>query len=300
MTKPAAPLPFVAAPFGDIDLAQRLAHAAAEQWGLAEPVLLRAGMNVLFSAHDVVLRVSRPTADPACAYRLATLLGEAGIRVPRFVEPEPFVAHDCVVFAVAREHSMGAIDWAEVGEMVARVHRLQPGDVRACYPLPRGASFGWWQFEPMLAAVDDLLDPAARNGLVNAIEQHAGWVDAGSAEVVCHGDVHPGNVIATAAGAVLLDWDLVCLAPVGWDHGPLLTWTERWGGEPGIYDAFASGYGSSLRADPTARALATLRLVAATLMRLRAGRTDPAAMAEAEQRLRWWRGDPDAPMWRSQ
>ena len=300
MTKPAAPPPFVAAPFGDIDLALRLAHAAAEQWGLAEPVLLRAGMNVLFSAHDVVLRVSRPTADPACAYRLATLLGEAGIRVPRFVEPEPFVAHDCVVFAVAREHSMGAIDWAEVGEMVARVHRLQPGDVRACYPLPRGASFGWWQFEPMLAAVDDLLDPAARNGLVNAIEQHAGWVDAGSAEVVCHGDVHPGNVIATAAGAVLLDWDLVCLAPVGWDHGPLLTWTERWGGEPGIYDAFASGYGSSLRADPTARALATLRLVAATLMRLRAGRTDPAAMAEAEQRLRWWRGDPDAPMWRSQ
>ena len=34
-----------------------------------------------------------------------------------------------------------------------------------------------------------------------------------------------------------------------------------------------------------------------TLMRLRAGRADPAAMLEAQRRLAFWRGDPAAPTW---
>jgi hypothetical protein len=35
-------------------------------------------------------------------------------------------------------------------------------------------------------------------------------------------------------------------------------------------------------------------------MRVRAGRTDPVARAEAERRLRYWRGEQDAPVWQSQ
>ena len=71
----------------------------------------------------------------------------------------------------------------------------------------------------------------------------------------------------------------------------------RWGWPARWYDDFAAGYGRSLAGDPTADALAELRLVAATLMRLRAGRADPAAMPEAQRRLAYWRGDPDAPTW---
>ena len=51
-------------------------------------------------------------------------------------------------------------------------------------------------------------------------------------------------------------------------------------------------------AAPTTRrpsAIAELRLVAATLMRLRAGRADPAAMPEAAAPPGYWRGDPDRP-----
>ena len=71
-----------------------------------------------------------------------------------------------------------------------------------------------------------------------------------------------------------------------------MTWTQRWGGDPGIYESFAEGCGISLRGDPVAEALAELRLVAATLMRVRAAhaRIQPAA-AEAELRLRYWRGE---------
>jgi hypothetical protein len=74
----------------------------------------------------------------------------------------------------------------------------------------------------------------------------------------------------------------------------------RWGWPDAWYDAFSSGYGRSLRDDPTARSIAELRLVAATLMRLRAALADPAAMVEAHRRLAYWRGDPDAPTWQAQ
>ena len=94
--------------------------------------------------------------------------------------------------------------------------------------------------------------------------------------MLCHGDVHPGNVLQTADGPMLIDWDLLCLGPAAWDHAPLMTWTERWGGEPGLYEAFAERLWPSLRGDPVAEALAELRLVAATLMRVRAGREQPA------------------------
>ena len=118
--------------------------------------------------------------------------------------------------------------------------------------------------------------------------------------VVCHGDVHPGNVLMTLAGPVLLDWDLLCHAHPGWDHAMLLTLAERWGGDPAVYPAFAAGYGRSLVDDRAAATFGRLRNVAATLMRVRAGRTDPSAGDEAERRLRHWRGDADAPPWTAQ
>lgn len=55
---------------------------------------------------------------------------------------------------------------------------------------------------------------------------------------------------------------------------------------------------SAARSAPSPGSGRRLRLLAATLMRLEAGRDDEAAATEAQRRLRWWRGDPDAPMWR--
>jgi hypothetical protein len=67
-----------------------------------------------------------------------------------------------------------------------------------------------------------------------------------------------------------------------------------------VYPAFAAGYGESLVDDETTLAFAELRNVAATLMRVRAARTNPEACAEAERRLKFWRNDPDAPPWQAQ
>jgi Phosphotransferase enzyme family len=293
--------PFVIEPPGDLREVTRLAHAATAQWGLPPPRLMRVGMNALFAAgDDVVVRVGRPTSDPRGAVRLAATLTSHGVRTPRYLRDDPVVSGALAAMAIAREAEGGTIDWSEVGSMVAIVHSLDPGEITGFYPVPHCSVFPWWQFERLLAEVDDLLDPDARAGIRRALSDHRRWGEIADApDVLCHGDVHPGNVLAGAGGPMIIDWDLLCRGPRGWDHGPLMTWTERWGGAPGVYEAFADGYGTSLRLDPASVAIAELRLVAATLMRLRAGRLDAGAAAEAERRLQWWRGDPDAPPWRA-
>ncbi|MCU1502382.1 MAG: hypothetical protein JWM12_1736, partial [Ilumatobacteraceae bacterium] len=229
-------------------------------------------------------------------------LARAGVRVPAAARHDVVRVGDLSVLAVERIRPSAAIDWAEVGAMVARVNALDPARIRGRHPLPWCGSFPWWDLDALLASVDGHIDADAARSLRDSIRRHAPLLGAARAAdvVVCHGDVHPGNVIPTASGAVLLDWDLLCRGPAAWDHAPLMTWTERWGGEPGVYEAFAVGYGRSLRGDPLGEAVAELRLVAATLMRVRAGLTDPAARAEAARRLQWWRGDPDAQPWHTQ
>lgn len=310
--------PFVAGPPESLDHAVAAATRAAEHWGLPAPALLRMGSNAIFAVGDeVILRVCRPSAPATQAIWLAGEMARRGVRVPRMVRDGPFVVADLAVLAVERVVEAGPVDWSEVGEMVARVHTIEPSAVAGRYPLPWAGSFPWWDFEALLRLVDGAIDEPALRALRASVDRHLPVLRAArhGALVVCHGDVHPGNVIASTDGTVLIDWDLLCRGPVGWDHGPLMTWTERWGGPPGMYEAFAAGYGRSLRGEPVAEAIAELRLVAATLMRVLARPRPPAGVApgepasagaadspedEAALRLRWWRGDPDAPTWRAQ
>jgi hypothetical protein len=300
---PSAELPFVAAPPGTLESVTSSAEQAAQHWGFDYPQLLRMGMNAIFTAGDgVLLRVSHPTADGEEAISLARFLTRIGLRVPTYLRDEPLVIGDQAVFAIAVVDDAGPVDWDAVGKMVAVLHRTRIDDFPAGYPLPFCGDFPWWNFASLLAEVGSdvdnhslaALDAAIGRSLPVLAEQRRRRL------VVCHGDVHPGNVIQSVDGPVLLDWDLLCCGPAAWDHAPLMTWTERWGGEPGIYEAFAAGYGRSMDDDPVAQAIAELRLVAATLMRVRAARLSPVAAEEAELRLRYWRGDPDAPQWNAQ
>jgi len=299
--------PFVDQPVGDVNAARALAERVAHQLDLPDPTLLRVGMNALFRAGDVIVRVGRPSASPQLAIELADRLREHGISAPTptagdaFVDGGAFVVGELAATCWERLVSTGdPIDWREVGEIVRRVHSLTAADLPDGYPTPAPTAFPWWDFDALMADLACDIDEAARAGLQAAIDRNAAWSRLDGTRVVCHGDVHPGNVIMTTDGPVMIDWDLMCMAPAGWDHAMLLTLAERWGGDPAAYPAFAAGYGESLTDDVTTRRFAELRNVAATLMRVRAGRADPVARDEAERRLRYWRGEPGAPVWRAQ
>ena len=297
------PAPLVVQPPGDSALLRAAADAAAVHWDLAPPELIRLGANGLFGSGDVMLRVSRPTASLQAALNLAELLVGEGIRVAMPARPD-VVEFDNGLAATAwqriRHDPTLPVDWECVGAMVARVHAVDPtrvGHEGIGHPLPFCGTFPWWDFDTMMSEANEL-DAVTVAALKAARDRHSWWSAAALERplVLCHGDVHPGNVLVDQLGPILIDWDLLCLGPAAWDHAPLMTWTRRWGGEPGMYEAFSGGYGPRVD-DDLAGALAEMRLLAATLMRLQRARIDPAHHAEALLRLAYWRGDSDAPMW---
>lgn len=297
-----APRAYVDTPVIDHRAAVNAARRAVAIWGLHDPVLMRVGMNAIFSAGPVVIRVSSPSVGARASLELMDVLAIHGLRVPEAARDDVVVSDGLSVTCWQRIETTGEpIDWRAVGTMVHLVHDLDPGVLPASVPLPSPSRLPWWDFDALLERTTSALDEASRHGIEVAIERHRNWQSFGG-QVVCHGDVHPGNVMMSADGPVLIDWDLLCWAPPGWDHGPMLTWADRWAGRdtPAEYEAFAEGYGRSMADDPAALAFAKLRLVAATLMRVAAGMTDREAMPEAELRLRFWRGDPDAPAWTAQ
>ena len=111
----------------------------------------------------------------------------------------------------------------------------------------------------------------------------------------------PATSSSPADGPVLLDWDLLVRRSAGVGSRPADD-VDATDGEVSQASTrrLPQGYGQSLRDDPLAEAIAELRLVAATLMRVRAAQTDPSAAEEAELRLRYWRGESDAPPWHAQ
>jgi aminoglycoside phosphotransferase (APT) family kinase protein len=259
-------------------------------------------MNSLYTTGDIVLRVGRATAPAVVSHQLVAWIAGHGVRTVTPVDGWAADIDDMAVTAWRRVRETGqAIDWEEVGSMVRRVHDLPVEDVPVGYPVPEPTSFPWWNFDALLNEVDASLDDASRLGLWAAIDRNRWWADAVTqGAVLCHGDVHPGNVLVSGTGPLLIDWDLMCHANPAWDHAMLTTFAGRWGGDPDAVVAFSSGYGRSFVDDPLTLALAELRNVAATLMRVRAGLADLAAATEAERRLRYWRGDPDAPTWHAQ
>lgn len=289
--------PFVDSPVGDLNEATAAAEIAAQQWGLAQPAFLRSGMNALFVSGKLVLRVGRTTVAATSGLELAHRLHD--IEIPTAL-PARDDAYEIDELSVTAWHLIELVnaptDWVEVGRICRRVHELQAADLPASYPLPSPVTFPWWNFESLLFDAAGIIDDEAFAGLSAAVERNLSWSQF-DRTVVCHGDVHPGNVLMTRVGPVLIDWDLMCLAPAGWDHAMLLTIASRWGGPTSAYPDFAQGYGYSLADQPKALQLAELRNVAATLMRVLAAQSDPASRLEASQRLRHWRGEANAPSW---
>ena len=292
------PDPLVIEPPANVEIAADAASRAAAHWHLPAPTLIRLGATGVFRAGDVVLRVCKATAPAEVSLALARQLQSLGLRVTTPVRNDVVRVNDLSVTAweFIEEDVSATRDWEQVGAMVRVLHGIDPAPLH--HPMPFCGDFPWWNISLLLDEVA-FADPIAAAALHEAYASNAWWYATARTGrlVLCHGDVHPGNVLHTAKGPVLIDWDLLSVGPPEWDHAPLMTWTSRWGGESGVYEAFAHGYGLAVDLE-IAEAISKLRLVAATLMRLRAARLRPDN-GEAQRRLAYWRGEPNAAQWRA-
>jgi hypothetical protein len=259
-------------------------------------------MNAVYRAGPCAIRICRPTTDPVVSLHVSRTLADLGLGVPVPYDSRSFREPDIdpELWATTWEHvdhdPAAEPDWVAVGRMTRDLHDLDPGRLSAIHPLPVAGEFSWWDVAATLDEISACIAPARLNVLRSAHERLR-WVLPHLREsiddvVVVHGDLHPGNVVVErrSGRTVVLDWDLLALSRPQWDHAPLLRWEERWGGRLGTYSEFAHGYGDDLSDDVLARGIADLRLLVATVMRVRASITDPSTEDEANKRVGYWAG----------
>ena len=103
----------------------------------------------------------------------------------------------------------GAVTFAEAGAIIATlgfaVHRLQP-------PSEAFDLRGW--MDAAFRRSGDLVPKPLASGVLALIDRLQQPGDG-----LCHGDIHPDNVIMTADGPRLIDWNFAIRGPAALDHG---------------------------------------------------------------------------------
>jgi aminoglycoside phosphotransferase (APT) family kinase protein len=98
---------------------------------------------------------------------------------------------------------------------MADLHRLDPAQVRARLQADGGSSA---TLPALLEALRAGADLHGRNDLVRAADWLAANTPLSSPEVICHGDLHPFNLLVSQAGTgTVLDWSAGLLAPRAYD-----------------------------------------------------------------------------------
>jgi thiamine kinase-like enzyme len=115
-------------------------------------------------------------------------------------------------------------------------------------------------------------------------------------EGVLHGDLQPGNVLVTATGPVLIDFEGVVHGPLLWDLVTMAVSLRYTDADLVDYGRVAEGYGYDVRTHPDWPTLARARYLAATVWLGSIMVTD-TQRDEFALRMRYWREGPSAPLW---
>ncbi len=291
--------PFVSQPVVDRAQAQARAQQCVKELGATDLTLIRESMCSTFRANDSVLRVGHFTSDPSTAKHLATMLRNAEFRVPDVIATWQQDETGLGVIAYEDVPATGyAIDWSEVGRMIRRLHTdIAPSDIPADYPIASPTDLPWWNFGAILTRLEAtaLVPSQQLSTLHEAAERGAEWTNIveTTPNVLTHGDIHPGNILMSEDGPVLIDWDLLSTASPLWDHVPLKAWsTPPWQGNADAYTAFAAGYGAVDWESDSLDVVVEMRNLAATVMKLIASASIGIIDEEAARRLEYW-GSPN-------
>lgn len=192
---------------------RHVAQIAAARHGRAgEPVLLNDGTSVVWRVDDLVVKTTRDV-DPLITrarrgHRVASWLHAQGLPTTT-----PLGWHEIEGFgAGVFEHIEHVHDFAPepTATLVTRFHALA-----AALPVevPRLHIDHW--YAPFLA--DALAHGLADVDLALVEQARGACVEFDGPTQPIHADLHQANVLATAHGHLLVDFDLVGLGPVDWD-----------------------------------------------------------------------------------
>jgi aminoglycoside phosphotransferase (APT) family kinase protein len=102
-----------------------------------------------------------------------------------------------------------------LADSMARLHRLDPEPVRGRLD---GAGASWQGMVPVVASLGESAAVLGRGDLAAAAAWLAEHAPGPEPDVICHGDLHPFNVLVDTDGSVtVLDWSAALLAPAAYD-----------------------------------------------------------------------------------
>jgi len=287
--------PFVAQPVTDRAAARDQADRCAREMGTGPLELIRESMCSTFTSGDVVIRVGHFGASPRAAAQLAGVLRRHNILVPNVVATFEVDEDKLGAIAYERVEETGSdIEWAAVGAMVKRLHTtLTVAEIPEDYPIAQPGNLPWWNFPDMISRLGaaEAVTAEQLKVLRAVAEDGDGWVGLAEAtpSIVSHGDIHPGNVIMSDDGPMLIDWDLLSVGSSLWDHVPLRAWSSPpWQGSSKAYHAFAAGYGEVAWSSHDLDQVVHMRNLAATLLRLIGTSGMEPRDEEAVRRLTYW------------
>jgi len=193
---------------------------------------------------------------------IATRDGNAFVQLRNYsVALYPFIEGRSFSF----EESFGKADWGQVLGAVVALHRVPITAIRPperegfvvpwldqLDPSMRHGSAGWSDGPHSAIASRLLIDNEA--AIARLIARYRSLVVRYSSDpapvVVTHGEIHPGNVMRTSNGWVIVDWDTVLLAPPERD-----LWRFSEGG-----DSVLRAYGEAIGRAPAERLLDLYRM----------------------------------------
>lgn len=234
-------------------------------------------------------------ADAGLAFVIAPVPASDGQVLARLSGRYSLVVHPYVIGHPAGEYGAfaSAGDREAVIDLLVQLHRARSGQpvvedfvvphldaLRPMIRTPREA----WRGGPYAERARALLHAhaAGLDVLMTAYEGLAERVARRQDRlVITHGEPHPGNVMVTPAGLVLVDWDTVLLAPPERD-----LWFMA-DGDPSVLDYYARATG--VRIDPDALSLYRLwwdlTEISGYLAQFRAPHIETADTAESWENL---------------
>ncbi|WP_168800419.1 phosphotransferase [Cellulomonas telluris] len=235
---PADPLPLPAGTWGADEALLALDEARlALPFAVPDAVVVSALTTVVLRCGDLAVKVYPAGTDPDHLARVTTAL--AGSATALLPVAEPVVTSWGVVSVQPWLTATGPVDWAGTGALLRAFHAEHAdADVPAWQPLRR-----------VLTVAPDLPDSAARV-LVEARAALLAELAALRSPLgtgVVHGDVSPANVLATAAGPVLIDLDFAARAPLEYDLSSAARRADAGELDPATYLAFCRAYGADVR-----------------------------------------------------